>query len=232
MDRVLIVEHEEPVARCDSRLPGRGGRSPVEPFAQVTRALEQLEVNAMSVAMLLAQVQTCGDSALEHVRRVSRLSVDLALVLEIQEPHVSDIERAALLHEVAQPALDIVMRNVPFLAGAAVIAAAAREPASGAALPGTAAADVRAMGAAIVALACAYDKLVSGSGCAPVSLKRALEILSVNRAAEFDPTVLAALKMLRACIRRAPESFSHSLSPCPPRRSPHSGGPPANVLDR
>lgn len=191
MDRVLIAEAE--ARRC-----------PVEPFAQVTLALGQLEANALNVAMLLVQVQAPGDGPLEHARRVSRLSVDLALVLEIQEPHVSDIERAALLHDVAQPALDAAMRNVPFLADAAAIAAAAREAASGAALPGAAAADVRAMGAAIVNLACAYDELVSAGGGAPVRPERAIEILSVDRAAEFDPTVLAALKMLRA------------VGPCPP----------------
>lgn len=156
----------------------------------ITLAFEQLELNAMSVARLLARGR--GGDALEHARRVSRLAVDLALVLEIPEPHVSDIERAALLHEVEQPVLYAVMRDVPFLASAAAIAAAARALAMGMlARSGT---DVRAMGAAIVAVADAYDELAADPA-APVG--QAIDMLEQQDEAALDPVVLRALRALK-----------------------------------
>jgi 2-oxoglutarate ferredoxin oxidoreductase subunit beta len=52
------------------------------------------------------------------------------------------------------------------------------------------------LGARILAVADAYDELVSGIGSPAVSVDRALEILSVERIAEFDPVVIGALFLL------------------------------------
>ena len=53
------------------------------------------------------------------------------------------------------------------------------------------------LGARILAVADAYDELVSGIGGPSVSVDRALEILSVERIAEFDPVVIGALVLLQ-----------------------------------
>jgi response regulator RpfG family c-di-GMP phosphodiesterase len=47
------------------------------------------------------------------------------------------------------------------------------------------------------AVADVYDELVSGIDGSPVSAARAVEILSIDRIAQFDPMVVGALVMLQ-----------------------------------
>jgi HD-GYP domain-containing protein (c-di-GMP phosphodiesterase class II) len=53
------------------------------------------------------------------------------------------------------------------------------------------------LGARIIAVADAYDELITGIGRAAVAPARAVEILSTERASEFDTLVLGALTMLQ-----------------------------------
>lgn len=162
---------------------------------EVTAAFEELEVNAISIATLFAKMHARDQSAVEHIHRVSRLSVDLALALHIQEPHVSDIERAALLHEISLPALGGLIQEVPFLASAAAIAVAAKTIAERKVVPRPED-DLVVAGAAILAVADAYDELVSGATQQPTSVDRAIESLASDSRA-LDPAVLRALRALK-----------------------------------
>ena len=91
-----------------------------------------------------------------------------------------------------------MLKNVPFLAAANEIAVAAHERYDGSGFPRGLAGDEIPMGARILAVADAYDELVTGIGGSPVSVARALEILSVERIAEFDPVVIGALVILQS----------------------------------
>jgi putative two-component system response regulator len=92
---------------------------------------------------------------------------------------------------------------VPILAAATEIAVASHERYDGSGFPHGLRGESIPLGARIVGVADAYDEVVSGIGCTPVSPARALEILSVDRAAEFDPAVLEALKMLEPGVHSA-----------------------------
>jgi response regulator RpfG family c-di-GMP phosphodiesterase len=91
-----------------------------------------------------------------------------------------------------------MLKNVPFLAAANEIAVAAHERYDGSGFPRALAGEEIPMGARILAVADAYDELVTGIGGSPVSVARALEILSVERIAEFDPVVIGALVILQS----------------------------------
>jgi len=89
------------------------------------------------------------------------------------------------------------LKNVPFLAAANDIAVSAHERYDGSGFPRGLAGEKIPVGARILAVADAYDELVSGVGGPSVSVDRALEILSVERIAEFDPVVIGALVLLQ-----------------------------------
>jgi response regulator RpfG family c-di-GMP phosphodiesterase len=155
---------------------------------------------------------------------VARIAVNLGTALRISEPFLAEIERAALLHNLGRLALPDVLRsrekstlseeermrlhayplhgqamlkNVPFLAAANDIAVSAHERYDGSGFPRGLAGEKIPLGARVLAVADAYDELVSGVGRPPVSVEQALEILSVQRIAEFDPVVIGALVLLQ-----------------------------------
>jgi putative two-component system response regulator len=90
-----------------------------------------------------------------------------------------------------------MLKNVPFLAAASNIAVASHERYDGSGFPHGLAGEEIPIGARIVAVADAYDELVSGVGDSPVSAERALEILAIDRIAQFDSLVVGALAMLQ-----------------------------------
>ena len=166
----------------------------------------------------------------EHARRVAAISVNLAMALRIGEPQLSDIERGALLHNLGRLALpdeilirkpralsdddraklrsyplhgQAMLKNVPFLAAANEIAVASHERYDGSGFPRGLAGDDIPLGARIVGVADAYDELVSGVGESPVAPERALEILAIDRIAQFDPLVIGALAMLQPGVPSA-----------------------------
>jgi response regulator RpfG family c-di-GMP phosphodiesterase len=162
---------------------------------------------------------------------VAALSVNLALALRISEPQLSDIERAALLHNLGRLALpdsilvrkerslneeertklrsyplhgQAMLKNVPFLAAANEIAVAAHERYDGSGFPRGLKGEAIPIGARIIGVADAWDELVSGIGGTPVAPAHALEILSVERLVQFDPLVVGALTMLQLTAAHDP----------------------------
>lgn len=195
--------------------------------AQIMDAIGELELNATSsLEAMLAMLRVRDSNACDHSHRVSKLALDLAMTLQIGEPRLSDIERAALLHDIGRLAMPddllaraaagaplsaadrarlqsyplhgyAMLKNVPFLAAANQIAVAAHERADGSGFPYGLKGEYIPLGARIVAVADAYDELVTGVGCEAVTPARAAEILSTERASKFDTLVLGALTMLQ-----------------------------------
>jgi response regulator RpfG family c-di-GMP phosphodiesterase len=193
--------------------------------AQIAEALGDLELNvAASLEAMLAILRARDPKSYAHAHRVAQIAVNLAMALRLGEPQLSDIERAALLHNLGRLALpdallardqsaltaeelalfrayplhgQAMLRNVPFLAAACEIAVATHERYDGGGFPRGLTGDDIPLGARIVAVADAYDELVSGVSAPPVSTARALEVLSIDRLAEFDPVVVAAMVMLQ-----------------------------------
>jgi response regulator RpfG family c-di-GMP phosphodiesterase len=192
---------------------------------QIAEALGDLEMNAAaSLEAMLAMLRVRDAHSYDHAHRVAKLSVNLAMALRISEPQLSDIERAALLHNLGRLALpdsilirkerslsgeereklrsyplhgQAMLKNVPFLAAANEIAVAAHERYDGSGFPRALTGEAIPIGARIVAVADVWDELVSGIGDTPVPPAHALEVMTVNRLAQFDPLVLGALTMLQ-----------------------------------
>jgi putative two-component system response regulator len=200
--------------------------------AQIADALGELEMNAAaSLEAMLAMLRVRDAHSYDHAHRVAALSVNLAMALRISEPQLSDIERAALLHNLGRLALpdsilirkerslseeeraklrsyplhgQAMLKNVPFLAGANELAVAAHERYDGSGFPRGLNGDQIPLGARIIAVADVWDELVSGIGDTPVAPAHALEIMSVKRLAQFDPLVVGALTMLQLTSAHQP----------------------------
>jgi response regulator RpfG family c-di-GMP phosphodiesterase len=193
--------------------------------AQITQALAELELNAASsLEAMLAILRLRDPQSADHARRVAHLSVNVAMMLQIGEPQLSEIERAALLHNLGRLALPdhlltkdddaltaeertriqsfplhgyAMLKNVPFLAAANRIAVATHEKYNGSGFPHGLVGDSIPLEARIISAANVYDELVSGLQGEQVSPARALEMMLTERSTEFDPLVLGALKMLQ-----------------------------------
>jgi len=193
--------------------------------AEIGDAMGELETNASgAVEALLGILRARHADWHAQARRVARLAVNLAMTLQIREPALSDIERAALLHnfgclalpdtlfsrpESALSAVEraelrayplhghAVLKHVPFLAAANAIAIAAHERYDGTGIPYGRRGEDIPLGARIIGVALAYDELVSGTKEPPLAPTEALDVLSRTRAAEFDPLVIGALQTLR-----------------------------------
>lgn len=192
---------------------------------QITQALAELELNAASsLDAMLAILRLRDHESADHARRVAHLAVNLAMTLQIGEPQLSEIERAALLHNLGRLALPdylltkpdhalsaeerarlqsyplhgyAMLKNVPFLAAANKIAVSTHEKYDGSGFPHGLVGDSIPLEARIIVVANAYDELVSGLHRDQVSPARAVEVMTTERTTEFDPLVLGALKMLQ-----------------------------------
>jgi response regulator RpfG family c-di-GMP phosphodiesterase len=179
---------------------------------------------AASLEAKMAMLRVRDAHSYDHAHRVAALSVNLAMALRVSEPQLSDIERAALLHNLGRLALpdtilvrkerslseeeraklrsyplhgQAMLKNVPFLAGANEIAVAAHERYDGSGFPRGLKGEAIPIGARIIAVADVWDELVSGIGDTPVAPAYALEIMSVDHLAQFDPLVVGALTMFQ-----------------------------------
>ena len=191
---------------------------------EISDALAEIERNtSSSLEAMLEMLRVRDPKSADHSHRVAKLAVDLAMALQISEPQLSEIERAALLHNLgrlampddllSQPASALsaadrarlrsyplhgyaMLKNVPFLAGANRLAIAAHECYDGTGFPHGLKGEAIPLGARIIGVANAYDELVSGMGQPAVEPARAIEVLSTERQSEFDPRVVDALRML------------------------------------
>jgi putative two-component system response regulator len=193
--------------------------------AQITEALAELELNVTSsLDAMLAIVRLRDRHSADHARRVAHLAVNLAMTLQIGEPQLSEIERAALLHNLGRLALPdglltrpestlsaeerarfqsyplhgfAMLKNVPYLTAANRIAVATHEKFDGSGFPQGLVGESIPLEARIIAVANAYDELVSGAYGAPADPDDALDLMTTDRATEFDPNVLGALRILQ-----------------------------------
>jgi response regulator RpfG family c-di-GMP phosphodiesterase len=193
--------------------------------AEIADALAELELNVTtSLEAMLEMLRARDPGSYAHSHRVAKLAVDLAMTLQIGEPQLSDIERAALLHNLGRLALPdallsrpeaelspadrarlrtyplhghAMLKNVPFLTAANEIAVASHEHFDGTGFPHALRGDAIPLGARIIAVANAFDELVSGAAGRPVPPAQAIEVLSTGRAAQFDPLALGALRVLQ-----------------------------------
>jgi len=151
-----------------------------------------------ATAALLTVLHAQRGSAYSHARRVSELAVTLARTLNLTEPEVSHIEHAALLRDIPRSDIYAVARKVPYLAAATEIAVASGERFDGAGFPLGLRGDAIPRGARIVAVAEAYDAVVTGDGLRQPTPADAVERLCGERAREFDPDVLRALRAVES----------------------------------
>src|SRR5688572_4003686 len=176
--------------------------------AQVTEALAEIELNSSTSLEAMLSILRARDAELhDRSHRVARLAVNLAMTLQIGEPRLSDIERAALLYNLGRLALPDallsraqqtptaaererfrtyplhgyhMLKNVPFLAAAAEIVVAAHERYDGSGFPHGLRGDDIPLGARIIGAADAYDELVSGIGRPAITGAVAVELLSTS----------------------------------------------------
>jgi HD-GYP domain-containing protein (c-di-GMP phosphodiesterase class II) len=183
-----------------------------------------------SLASLKALLETLNQRSPEtfaHARRVARLSVPVAVDLGIEEPMLSAVERAALLHDLGKIAIPdavihkpgpltaeefAIMRShvqighdiaatVPFLRPAAEIVLATHERFDGSGYPHALQGEAIPVGARIIAVVDAFDALTSARVYRdPTCVERANAELVRAAGSHFDPDVVAA--WLR-CMGRA-----------------------------
>jgi cyclic di-GMP phosphodiesterase len=173
--------------------------------AQVTEVQAQLESStSSSLEALLATRRPHDQDALDRARRIALVAVNLALALQLVEPHLSDIERAVLLQDPVHPPTPdeltslAILKGAPLLARATRIALAAHERYDGSGILHGRRGEEIPLGGRIIAVAAAYDGLVSGID--RVAPAEAVEMLSRQPALGFDPKVVEALRMLQPSI--------------------------------
>jgi putative nucleotidyltransferase with HDIG domain len=189
---------------------------------ELSTSLAGARLNSIAaVDALLKMLAAHAPGAREHARRVAALAVDTALLLGITEPHLSHIERGALLHDIGTVAIPTtvlekpepptpaeraierhpeigyeLIREVPFLERAAEIIRASHERFDGTGSPSGLAARQIPLGSRIIALADAFDAMTH----ADVSTGRraaadAIAELEKGSGMQFDPEVLAAFRL-------------------------------------
>lgn len=173
----------------------------------------------------------------EHSRRVSLISVNMALTLGLRSPELSDIERGALLHDVGrlslpktilskpttlteeeravirlQPKLvHEILKTCPFLEPAADVVRSAYERFDGSGYPWGLKGEEIPIGARIVAVADAFDTMTHQRLHRDArALPEAIFEIQRCRDTQFDPKVVDALIKVASLHwhRGAPKSVS------------------------
>jgi putative nucleotidyltransferase with HDIG domain len=187
-------------------------------FAQMVRLRKQ--VVYQDILHVLSSALDLRDEATEgHSRRVVELSVTIARQLSIDGAHLTDLERAAILHDIGKITVpDAVLskpgpltkaeweemrkhpeagyrmiRDVPFLDDAAEIILCHHERYDGGGYPNGLKGEQIPLGARIFAVVDAYDAMTSDR---PYRKARphqyALEEIRRNVGSQFDPSAVAA----------------------------------------
>ena len=153
---------------------------------------------AGATAALLSVLRVDHEDALEHARRVARVAVALAGAMNVEEAMTLHIEHAAILRNITRLDVHAIGRQVPFLAAASTITAAVQEHFDGTGFPLGLSGDRIPLGSRILAVAEAWDDLVSGSRQGKLTPAQAIDVLCGERARQFDPAVLRALPAIPA----------------------------------
>lgn len=161
---------------------------------RVSEALAEVEMTTSgTIEALLRLMDAHTPGARAKATRLSGLSVNVALALEMREPDVSRVEYAALLYELDTLALSEILTHVPFLAAAGDLVTIARDSettsSGGEDLP---------LGARVLSAVVAFDTLVNGA--TPLARGVAVEQLASRPGVLFDGRVLDALDMLHAPV--------------------------------
>lgn len=180
-----LVEHQSRKAQLAQAPQGAGGSGSEERPAN-------------STAALLSVLRVDHESGVERAKRVSKHAVDIANAMNAGEGLAADIERAAILRNITRLDVHALGRQVPFLAAASTITAAVQEHFDGSGFPLGLAGDRIPLGARILAVAEAWDALVASGRQGTISPADAIERLSTERAGQFDPAVLRALKVVQS----------------------------------
>jgi response regulator RpfG family c-di-GMP phosphodiesterase len=181
------------------------GRMPVTSDAALNEMLESLGLDR---------------TTFQHSRRVSLISVNLSLALGLRSPELSDIERAALLHDVGRLAMPKtilskpsalteeeyavirlqpklvheILRNCPFLEPASGTIRSTYERFDGTGYPWALKGEEIPIGARIVAVADAFDTMTHQRLHRDArALPEALFEIQHCRHTQFDPIVVDAL---------------------------------------
>ena len=185
--------------------------------ARIAEVLAEAGIaSSMALDAYLAKLYGQNVAAFEHTRRVASASVLVATNMQIEEPLLGHVERAALLHDVGKLvipkeimrktwplgagehalirshvrlAADLVS-NIPFLAPTASILIATRERFDGTGFPfGLQGSDIP-VGARVIAVAEAFDTLRAGPLSEPGSIHAANAELVRGAGTLFDPDVI------------------------------------------
>lgn len=203
--RGWLAQHEEDMAENGVRIGNLLARSGIASSATLDDCL--------------AQLYGSNVAALEHARRVAAMTVMLSQSMDIAEPLLGHIERAAMLHDVGKLAIPkaiirkgwplssgehAVLRShvrvaaetlcrVPFLAPTAEIVGATRERYDGRGYPERRRSSAIPFGARVIAVADAFDTL---SGGMPPRRRQAVVAantqLVCHAGSRFDPQVVRA----------------------------------------
>lgn len=168
-------------------------RAMVEHRARCERAPADRRPAIETSTVLRTVLEAQSGSGARHAARVSRIAAALAAALGRPAREIADIECAVMLCDVERLDIHAIAVTVLHLGAAIAIATAAQERWDGGGFPVGLKGDAIPLGARIVAVAAAYDELVEGVGVNQLSPRQAIDVLSGQRAAEFDPAVLAAL---------------------------------------
>jgi putative nucleotidyltransferase with HDIG domain len=187
---------------------------------RLTAAFADCSVASRSaLEALLEALNQRNPDALAHTRRVASFSVILAEALEVEEPTLSAIERAALLHDLGKIAIPdavihkpgpltsdelAIMRShvqigyeivvtVPFLRPVGEIILATHEHMDGTGYPRGLKGSAIPLGARIIAVTDAFDAITSPRLYhEPCGLSRANAELVRASGSHFDPAIVAA----------------------------------------
>jgi putative two-component system response regulator len=121
------------------------------------------------------------------------VAVALVRAMNVGEAMAADIEHAAILRNITRLDVHAIGRQVPFLAAASTITAAVQEHFDGTGFPLGLSGERIPLGSRILAVAEAWDELVSGSQHGKSTPAQAIEVLCGERARQFDPAVLEVL---------------------------------------
>jgi response regulator RpfG family c-di-GMP phosphodiesterase len=151
-----------------------------------------------STAALLSVLRVDREDSVDHAQRVSQLAAAIARAMNIDDRVAADIEHAAILRDITRLDVHEIGRQVPFLAAAATITAAMEENFDGSGFPLGLAGERIPLGARILAVAEAWDELVGGARSGRVAPAEALDVLACERASQFDPAVVRALRAIQS----------------------------------
>jgi response regulator RpfG family c-di-GMP phosphodiesterase len=189
---------------------------------QLTEALTFAPITSTETLDGIMRLITVHDPAsYGHAQRVRELTVKTAVRLGIVEPELSELDRAALLHDVGEVAIPLsimhkaasfseieqqmmrqhprlgyeMVKTLPFLSRSAELVLASHEWWNGAGYPQGLAGDDIPFGSRIIHACDAYDAMTRRDGRYrdAVSHEEALAELARCRGTQFDPQVVDAL---------------------------------------